>query len=313
MIGKGKAIAHGGNAIGYVLREGKLDKIVGRNMIESDVPADILREFEMVNQHNYRCKNKYMRYEIGISPKNIDKLKYGDMIKIARTFANKMGLQNHQWIACTHKDTGKPHIHLIANRIGVDSKVFDTTFVSNRSAKIAEEISREMGLTIAKDVQKQKEYQESYTGPARQQTKEKLQKIAYYELFRNISLEGFLQGLEKEGVGVEAAKNKQGKTYGIRFTYEGQTFKASEIGREFGFHSLAGNFSSSPAENHSQQVQQSHSQDASNQQSHSGISSCIVSLLADLFTPNGRSPEEENNTMKHRKKKTKKRYYGRQQ
>lgn len=313
MIGKGKAIAHGGNAIEYALREGKLDKIVGRNMIESNFPADILREFEMVNQHNYRCKNKYMRYEIGISPQDIDKLKPGDMIKIARTFANKMGLQNHQWIACTHKDTGKPHIHLIANRIGIDGKVFDTTFMSNRSAKIAEEISREMGLTIAKDVQKQKEYQEAYTDPTRQQTKEKLQQISYYELFRNASLDGFLRGLEKEGVGVEPVKNKQGKTYGIRFTYEGQTFKASEIGREFGFRSLANNFSSSQEENLSQQVQQSQNQDTNNQQSYSGVGSGIASLLADLFTPNMHNSEEEDNTLKYKKKKTKKRYYGRQQ
>ncbi|NDV77816.1 relaxase/mobilization nuclease domain-containing protein [Dysgonomonas sp. 511] len=312
MIAKGKAIAHGGNAIDYALREGKLDKIVGRNMIESDAPADIFREFEMVNQHNYRCKNKYMRYEIGISPQDIDKLKPEDMIKIARMFASKMGLQNHQWIACTHKDTGKPHIHLIANRIGVDSKVFDTTFVSNRSAKIAEEISREMGLTIAKDVQKQKEHQKAHTDPARQQTKEKLQRIAYYELFKNTCLEGFLYGLKKEGVDIEPAKNKQGKTYGIRFTYEGQTFKASEIGREFGFRSLAGNFSSSLEENHSQQVQHVHNQDTSNQQSSLGVTSGIVSLLADLFTPNGHNPEEDN-TLKHKKKKTKKRYYGRQQ
>lgn len=312
MIGKGKAIAHGGNAINYALREGKLDKIVGRNMIESDMPADILREFEMVNQHNYRCKNKYMRYEIGISPKDIDKLKYGDMIKIARTFANKMGLQNHQWIACTHKDTGKPHIHLIANRIGIDSKVFDTTFMSNRSAKIAEEISREMGLTIAKDVQRQKEHQEAYTNPPRQQTKDKLQQIAYYELFRNASLEGFLYGLEKEGVGVEPVKNKQGKTYGIRFSYEGQAFKASEIGREFGFRSLANNFSSSLEENHSQQVQQSNNQETSYQQSYSGASSGIASLLA-VLTPNGHNNPEEDNILKHKKKKTKKRYYGRQQ
>lgn len=313
MIGKGKAIAHGGNAIDYALREGKLDKIVGRNMIESDAPADILREFEMVNQHNYRCKNKYMRYEIGISPQDIDKLKPGDMIKIARTFAKKMGLQNHQWIACTHKDTGKPHIHLIANRIGVDSKVFDTTFMSNRSAKIAEEISRELGLTIAKDVQKQKEHKEAYTDPVRQQTKEKLQQIAYYELFKNVSLEGFLRGLEKEGVGVKPAKNKQGNTYGIHFTYEGQTFKASEIGREFGFHSLTKNFSSSPEENQSQQVQQNHSQETSHHQSYSGGSSGITSLISGLFTPNTHdNPEEENNILKHKKKKAKKRYYGRQ-
>lgn len=313
MIGKGRAIAHGGNAIDYALREGKLDKIVGRNMIESDTPADILQEFEMVNQHNYRCKNKYMRYEIGISPQDIDKLKPGDMSKIARTFAKKMGLQNHQWIACTHKDTGKPHIHLIANRIGIDEKVFDTTFMSNRSAKIAEEISRDMGLTIAKDVQKQKEHQEAYADPARQQTKDKLQKIAYYELFKNDSLEGFLHELEREGIRVEPAKNKQGNTYGIRFFYEGQTFKASEIGREFGFRLLANNFSFSLEENHSQQIQQNQNQDTNNQQSYSGGSSGIASLLADLFTSNGHSPQKEDNTLKYKKKKSKKRHYGRQQ
>ncbi|MDD4590783.1 MAG: relaxase/mobilization nuclease domain-containing protein [Parabacteroides sp.] len=314
MIGKGKAIAHGSNAINYAMRESKMDRIVGRNMIDSDNPADILREFEMVNQYNYRCKNKFMRYEIGIAPQDIDKLKPEDMNKIVRTFTKKMGLQNHQWIACTHKDTGKPHIHLIANRIGVDGKVFDTTFMSNRSAKIAEEISREMGLTIANDVRKQKQHQEAYADLARQQAKEKLQKIAYYELFKNDSLEGFLHGLEREGVGIEPAKNKQGKTYGIRFNYEGYTFKASEIGREFGFHSIAGNFSYSPEENHSQQFKLSPNQDTSNQQSYSGGSSGIASLLGSLFTPNTSNPAEEDyyNSLKHNKKKTKKRKYGRQ-
>lgn len=187
-----------------------MDRIVGRNMIEGDLPADILGDFEMVNQHNYRCKNKYMRYEIGIAPQDRDKLKPGDMSKIARTFAHKMGLQNHQWIACNHKDTKNPHIHLIANRIGVDGKVFDTTFMSNRSARIAEEISREMGLTIANDVHKQKQHTESHADPARQQAKERVQQIAYSELQKNNTLEGFLYGLDRRGVGVEPAINKKG-------------------------------------------------------------------------------------------------------
>lgn len=43
MIAKGKAIAHGINAINYIMRDGKLDKIVGRNMIEGDNPTDIIR------------------------------------------------------------------------------------------------------------------------------------------------------------------------------------------------------------------------------------------------------------------------------
>ena len=208
MIAKGKAIAHGDNAINYALREGKMESIVGRNMIEGNHPADILREFEMVNQHNYRCKNKYLRFEIGIAPQDRDKLPHADVVNITHTFANKMGLQNYQWIACTHKDTKNLHIHLIANRIGVDGKVFDTTFMSNRSARIAEEISREIGLTIANEVRRQKPHQEVYADPNRQQAKEKLQQIAYFDLRNNTSLKDFLYGLERRGVGIEPSKKK---------------------------------------------------------------------------------------------------------
>lgn len=239
MIGKGKAIAHGGNALDYAMREGKINKIVGKNLIDGNKPADILSEFEMVSRHNYRCKNKFMRYEIGIAPQDIEKLKPNDMNKIAKLFAKKMGLDNHQWVACTHKDTGKPHIHLIANRIGVDGKVFDTTFMSNRSAKITEEISREMGLTIANDIgkerQRMKNNKNEYSDPQRQLSKAKIQHIAYSELRKNNTLKGFICGLERQGVGIELAKNKKNNIYGIRFTYDGQTFKASEIGREFGY------------------------------------------------------------------------------
>jgi len=68
-----------------------------------------------------------------------------------------MGLQDNQWFACTHKDTDNLHIHLIANRISIDGAVYQTDFVSNRAAKVAEELSRKMGLTIANEVRKQKQ------------------------------------------------------------------------------------------------------------------------------------------------------------
>ena len=308
MIGKGKAIAHGGNAINYVMREGKIDKIVGRNMIESDNPADILREFEMVNQYNCRCKNKFMRYEIGIALQDIDKLKPEDMSEIAQTFAYKMGLHNHQWIACSHKDTGKPHIHLIANRIGVDGKVFDTTFMSNRSARIAEEISREMGLTIANDVHKEKQQQhkKTYLDPKRQEVKEELQRIAYSELHRNTTLDGFLYGLESKEIGVEPVKNKEDKIYGIRFNYKGYIFKASKIGREFGYHSIAKNFSPSLEQD---QMQRQSQRDY--YQSAFSTSRGVDLLLADVFASSGRNKDEDyDNELSIRKKKVKKKYYG---
>ena len=52
----------------------------------------------------------------------------------------------------------------------------------------------------------------------------------------------FLYDLNKSGVTIERLKNKQGKVYGLKFSYNGQCFKASEIGREFGYHSLRKNF-----------------------------------------------------------------------
>ena len=70
----------------------------------------------------------------------------------APDFAICMELANHQWVAVTHKDTDNMHIHIIANRISLYREVYDTTFVSNRAARVAEELSRKYGLTIAKEV-----------------------------------------------------------------------------------------------------------------------------------------------------------------
>mgnify|MGYP000867607756 CR=1 FL=1 len=52
----------------------------------------------------------------------------------------------------------------------------------------------------------------------------------------------FLYELNKNGITIERMKNKQDKVYDLKFSYRGQSFKASEIGREFGYHSLQRNF-----------------------------------------------------------------------
>lgn len=96
MIAKGKAIAHGGNAINYALREKKLGQIIASNFLGSQEPNDILSEFEMVNCHNERCRNKYLRFEIGIAPQDEKKLRPGDLFQIVRSFARKMNLGEHQ-------------------------------------------------------------------------------------------------------------------------------------------------------------------------------------------------------------------------
>ena len=247
MIGKCKAIAHGSTALDYIFREGKLGSRLAFHNLCSRDPKAIYEEMKVVSDYNSRCRNKFLRIEIGIAPQDERKLPVSELMRIAHLFAKRIGLDNHQWVAVTHKDTDNRHIHIIANRISLYGEVYDTTFVSNRAARVAEEISREKNLTIAKEVKTDKKYQKEKSNPTREQTKKEVQQICYALLdkYKGGGISGhsmFLYELNKKGIIIERMKNKQGKVYGLKFSYCGQTFKASEIGREFGYRSLQKNF-----------------------------------------------------------------------
>ena len=247
MIGKCKAIAHGSTALDYIFREGKLGYRLAFHNLCSREPKSIYEEMKVVSDYNSRCRNKFLRIEIGIAPQDEKKLPVSELMRIAHLFAKRMGLDNHQWVAVTHKDTDNRHIHIIANRINLYGEVYDTTFVSNKAARVAEDISREKGLTIAKEVKAERKHQKTKTNPTREQTKQQVQQICYALLdkYKGTGITGhsmFLYELHKNGISIERMKNKQGKVYGLKFSYAGQSFKASEIGREFGYRSLQKNF-----------------------------------------------------------------------
>ena len=253
MIGKCKAIAHGSTALDYIFREGKIGSRLAFHNLCSREPKTIYEEMKVVSDYNSRCRNKFLRIEIGIAPQDEKRLPVSELMGIAHLFAKRMGLDNHQWVAVTHKDTDNRHIHIIANRISLYGEVYDTTFVSNRAARVAEEISREKNLTIAKEVKTERKHQKEKSNPTREQTKKEVQQICYAQLdkYKGTGVTGhsmFLYELNKNGITIERMKNKQDKVYGLKFSYGEHTFKASEIGREFGYRSLQKNFEATKKE-----------------------------------------------------------------
>ncbi|WP_373790169.1 relaxase/mobilization nuclease domain-containing protein [Bacteroides heparinolyticus] len=247
MIAKCKAIAHGKTALEYIFRETKLkNKLLIQNLC-GDTAERIYEEMNLVNRFNSRCRNKFLRMEIGIAPKDEAGMNWKKLREIAYEFIQAMKLQEHQVVAVTHKDTDNLHIHVIANRMSMNGAVYDTTFVSNKAARVAEELSRKHGLTIANEIRVEKRYQKPRANQVREASKERLRTMAYGLLgkYTNGGLNGyasFRYELGRQGVTVEAMKNKKGSVYGLKFLFEGQTFKASEIGREFGYNSLLKQF-----------------------------------------------------------------------
>ena len=254
MIAKCKAIAHGGNALEYIFREGKLGRNLALHNLCSETPKEIHEEMRLIGDYNSRCKNKFLRIEIGIAPKDEPQMTFKTLNRLALLFAKQMGLDDHQWVAVTHKDTDNLHIHIIANRISLGGQVYDTTFVSNRAARVAEELSHKYGLTIAKEVHSARPHRKAQYASARERTKQQVRNICYalLEKHKGKGLSGhsmFPYELHRSGVTIEHMKNKQGKVYGLKFTYDGHSFKASEIGREFGYHTLPKQFESDNAQN----------------------------------------------------------------
>lgn len=183
MIGKCKAIAHGSNALEYIFREGKLGKTLLFHNLCGTTPKEIYEEMKMVSDYNTRCRNKFLRIEIGIASQDEKRLSLASVRNLASNFAIRMGLANHQWVAVTHKDTDNMHIHIIANRISLYGNVYDTTFVSNKAARVAEELSRKYGMTIAKEVKTERTHKKIKASPTREQTKQQVQKICYAMLY----------------------------------------------------------------------------------------------------------------------------------
>ena len=253
MIAKCKAIAHGDNALEYIFREGKLGRLLALNNLCGETPKEIHEEMKLIGDYNSRCKNKFLRIEIGIAPKDEPQMTFKALNRLALLFAKQMGLDDHQWVAVTHKDTDNLHIHIIANRISLGGQVYDTTFISNRAARVAEELSRKHGLTIAKEVTTVRPHRKAQANPARERAKQQVRDICYalLEKHRGKGLSGhsmFLYELNRSGVTIDRMKNKQGKVYGLKFTYGDHSFKASEIGREFGFRTLPKQFETGNAQ-----------------------------------------------------------------
>lgn len=305
MIAKAKAIAHGKVAIEYAMRESKNGELVASNLIQNNTPNKIYNEFTDIQKYNTRCKNKFIRFEIGIAPKDEAKLSQNDLTKICEEFSKRLGFENHQWIACTHRDTDNLHLHMIVNRIGVDQSVYDTSFISNRASNTAEKISLDMGLTLAKNIKAKYKQRTDIISFERMMARTRIEKLAHEALANKPNnLREFQQAMKEKGIIVSEAKNKKGNTYGLRFTGYGETFKASTIGQEFGYRTLLQTFRENQKEDISQSIDRSENSYSNvNYSTTSKLVSGINSLLNTLSDSGEMMQDDEEQSNKRNKKK----------
>ena len=231
MIGKGKSLAHTSIAIDYA-RLKETGEELGRQHLAGETGAEIAQEFRMCQDLNGRCENNTLQFIISPTIEEGQKLSNQDLKEIYTDFIKKMGLEENQNIAFAHRDTRHTHIHVYANRIDFEGKAFNDAFISNKSARIAEIIAQERGMTTARDMQ-------AVNLEASKTIREEIKHRHTVTMqHKPRDMQDYIQLMKANKVEVEIVTSKTGKVSGLRMSFEGQTFKASDIDRKMSFQGI---------------------------------------------------------------------------
>ena len=226
MISLAKATKGSTQAIDYIMNDKGQAVELDRNLVMGENGQDILAEFREVQSLNTRCQNN--TYTIVLSPDpSQNNFNYDELRELARDHMKNLGLEKHQYIAYVHNSTDEQHIHIIANRISLEGKAHSDNMIHKKAHMSAEKLAKDRGLHTAREVQSMK----------REMTAELRKEIRKtYTQCRNqsTSMEQFKDLMFDKGYKVNLSVTKQGKVQGFRIEdrQTGQSFKASEVGKD---------------------------------------------------------------------------------
>lgn len=180
---------------------------------------------------------------------------------VADDYMKRMGFSDtHLRCYVLHDDEAGQHIHIIASRINVlaNGQLYlgrNENLISTRIIQKLEQdynITRTVGPSSQKATQKQKKLTRN-EAMMQLRTKEKAPKKVIQEaidavlvFFNEITIEDFINALQKQSITAIANIASTGKMNGFSFEYGGITFKASQLGKAYGWSNLSNRIVSSP-------------------------------------------------------------------
>lgn len=232
-------------------------QLVDSNMAGQDID-ELTKEFTSVRKQRNDIEKPVWHNSLRL-PKG-DKLTKKEWAVIAEAYLNLLGLDtsNFQYVCILHDDADGQHVHIIANRVGIDGSVFLGRNENIISTRVISELEKEFGLTATKNLNYTKDADGNYkvapsnTIGARKEVKATKPELAMEKrkqednrsylnpktkLSRaiNDALEGgatteqFINRLEKSGIKVVANVSKSGVMNGFSFEIDDQTFKGSQV------------------------------------------------------------------------------------
>lgn len=238
-------------ASSYVIGKGKEEdntkaEVLHINNLYGDTPKEISKEMREVAKYN-RTKKPVLH--VSFSFHQSEHLSNDKAVKAVESALANVGItsDNHQYAIVKHNDTDHPHYHVVINRVGLDQKLHNEYYLSNRLMASCGKVEKDMNLrktegrTVhwdndtplnfkidAKEISKPKKIRQT-KNEKELGLKTTLQNEYLWAKNDAKSIEDFKSRLEKKGISADVKTNKSG-VYGLSFRYKDHAFKSSALG-----------------------------------------------------------------------------------
>ena len=233
------------NRIKYILKDDH-DFICSNISADKNNVSDLTDEFKTVSSFRLDIKKPVFHAFLSL-PKN-EKLTDEQWQEIAKDYLKEMNIDidKHQYICVRHKDTDQDHIHIVANRIGLDGSVWHGQHSAFNTIAACERLEIKHGLTITKGLKGQKSDVSAPTKNEIEQalrTGEKparivLQNALQAALVGKPDLSTFVERLQAVGIEPRFNVASTGNVAGVSFSVGDVAFKGSQLGKKYSWNTI---------------------------------------------------------------------------
>lgn len=223
----------------------KNPEIVSSNMA-CKTPQELAKEFGDVRRLRRDIEKPVFHTSLALpAGEKVSKKKWDEIV---RAYLVEMGLNpdNHQFVAVIHRDTDYEHVHIAANRIGLDSKLWLGKFEAKQAITVTQKLERQFKLTLTKGLDDEPRLVKAMTDGEYQQKERTGQDPVRLELAAVIcqvrdsskSFRALVDGLAARGVTL-SPNGQTGNVGGVSFKYKDSVITGSKIGKEFAWKALS--------------------------------------------------------------------------
>lgn len=235
------------NRVDYILKDDH-SYICSNMSADKNNVSELTDEFKTVSGFRQDIKKPVFHAFLSL-PKD-EKLTDEKWQEIAKDYLKEMNIdiEKYQYICVRHKDTDQDHIHIVANRIGLDGSVWHGQHSAFKTIAACERLEVKHSLTITKGLQEQKSDVSAPTKNEIEQalrTGEKparivLQNALQAAMFGKPDLQTFIDRIQAVGIEPRFNVASTGNVAGVSFSVNDIAFKGSSLGKKFSWNTIKG-------------------------------------------------------------------------